>query len=278
VVELSVRNLKDGGFSQPLREFDGKLNDLIQESAQYADGREGTRVNLNFIDLDNIKTAPGEVYILPTAVVSVSLSDSKNSMWGYFGTSLVKLMPEDEDIEQQKGKRMHLVMADGLDGRPSPENYKIYNKKAKESYNIAQSLGAQIAAAEKKLASVPETEKSVVSADIASLNDQLNALGIVHEKGLVPTAVWLVTELEGAVPTDASDTSGAIKSTRDVALELIIGKDRAAFNKAAIANPVIKKDVAFIKTITDKSFITSALQLGELAEVNGIFKAGPKAK
>lgn len=72
---------------------------------------------------------------------------------------------------------------------------------------------------------------------------------------------WKVYEVEGAVAS-----SEVAESAADRALSLLIGKTRADFNKAAYADPLIRKDVALQKAITDKSFINAQLQLGTVVE------------
>ncbi len=81
---------------------------------------------------------------------------------------------------------------------------------------------------------------------------------------------WSVIELEGA----AAPAEGvALQSAADRAKELLIGKTRADFNKAAYADPIIRKDTGLQRSITDKSFINSLVQLGKVHEdENGVFK------
>lgn len=79
---------------------------------------------------------------------------------------------------------------------------------------------------------------------------------------------WKVTELEGGATSGAS-----LPTAKDRAKELLIGKTRADFNKAAYADPLIRKDTALQRAITDKSFINSLVQLGEVVEdENGVFQ------
>ena len=76
---------------------------------------------------------------------------------------------------------------------------------------------------------------------------------------------WTVVRLEGAV-------AGKTVSATDRAKDLLIGKTKAEFNKAAYADPIIRKDVALQRAITDKTFINTLLQLGQVAEdENGVF-------
>jgi len=79
---------------------------------------------------------------------------------------------------------------------------------------------------------------------------------------------WHAKALEGATATGAS-----VPTAKDRAEELLIGKTRAEFNKAAYADPLIRKDTALQRAITDKSFINSLVQLGEIVEdENGVFQ------
>ena len=80
---------------------------------------------------------------------------------------------------------------------------------------------------------------------------------------------WHVFEAEGVTAR-----AEAVGSAKDRAKELLIGKTRAEFNKAAYADTLIRKDTALQRAITDKSFITSLIQLGEIEEdENGVFVA-----
>lgn len=79
---------------------------------------------------------------------------------------------------------------------------------------------------------------------------------------------WHVIGLEGATATGAT-----VPTAKDRAKELLIGKTRAEFNKAAYADPLIRKDTALQRAITDKSYINSLVQLGEIVEdENGTFQ------
>lgn len=79
---------------------------------------------------------------------------------------------------------------------------------------------------------------------------------------------WKVYELEGAAAAGVT-----LPTAKDRAKELLIGKTRAEFNKAAYADPLIRKDTGLQRSITDKSFINSLAQLGEIVEdENGVFQ------
>lgn len=80
---------------------------------------------------------------------------------------------------------------------------------------------------------------------------------------------WKVIELEGALAAGGV----ALPTAANRALELLIGKTRAEFNKAAYADPIIRKDTALQRAITDKSFINAQVQLGAVVEdENGVFQ------
>jgi len=75
-----------------------------------------------------------------------------------------------------------------------------------------------------------------------------------------------------AYSLDGAGAGVAIASAGDRAKEILDGKTRAEFNKAAYADPVIRKDTDLQRAITDKSFIASLIQLKEFTEdENGTF-------
>lgn len=212
---VSVRNLVDTDFGTPLRKFYGVLANYMTEPAT---GYEGTRVNLNFSDVEVLQAI--EPYNFPTAIINIGLSNKKKSKWGYFGTSLGKLIPTTEDIKNQMGRRMGLIFCDGQEGRPEPKP--IWNRDRGEE---------------------------------------------------VLNPVWEVFEVAGVV------AGAGAKSAIEKAKELLDGKTRADFNKAAYADPIIRADDKFQRTITDKSFINSMVQIGEFTEDGeGVFHSTTKAE
>lgn len=75
------------------------------------------------------------------------------------------------------------------------------------------------------------------------------------------------------VALDGASGAVALQSAAEVARQLIIGKTRAEFNKAAYADPVIRKDSELQRAITNKSFITGLVTAGEIVEdENGVFQ------
>ena len=214
---VSVRGLVDSDFDMPLRKFDGIFDGY---ETMPATGYSGTRVDLNFKDIDNVVAV--SPYNFPTAVINLGLSNKNKSKWGYLANSLAALLPPDEDIKDCKGRRLSLVFCDGQDGRPEPKP--IWSK----------------------------------DADPAEFPDKM-----------VPTPVWIVTEVEGGAV--AGEVSG--ETAAEWAEQNLIGKTRAEFNKWAFADPKIRKAIALQRSISDKSFINSLLQLGRVVEdENGVFQ------
>jgi len=126
-VPVSVRNLQDG-FYELLRRFTATFDGYEPEPAK---GYEGTRINLNFKDMEVTESI--EPFNLPTYTINIGQSNKKESRWGYFGSSLAKFLNETDDIDDAIGKRIGLVYCDGKDGRPDPRP--IWNRDAdKEKY------------------------------------------------------------------------------------------------------------------------------------------------
>ena len=220
---VSVRGLKDSDFDNPLRKFKG--NFAGYETAP-ATGYEGTRVQLNFNEIEVLETT--EPYNFPITTVNVGQSNKHKSRWGYLADSLAALLADDEDIKDAIGRQMTLVFCDNQDGRPAGKP--IWNKEA----------------------------------DPAEFPDKM-----------VPTAVWIVTEMEGANAGGSDASSSGAQSAADWAEENIIGKTRADFNKWFFADAKCRKDTALQRTVTDKSFLNGLTQLGRIVEnADGIFEVG----
>ena len=123
---VTVRGLVDSDFDNPLRKFTGTFAGYTTAPAT---GYEGTRVELNYKEIDNVVAV--SPYHFPTAVLNIGLSNKNKSKWGYFGNSLAAFLPDGEDIKDCEGKTMTLVLCDGQDGRPAPKP--IWNKDADPS-------------------------------------------------------------------------------------------------------------------------------------------------
>lgn len=152
-VKVTVRNLIDSDLGTPLRKFTGILDSKPTEDKQYGDASKGekvrttTYVHLNFKDVEPIDTT--EPYNFPTATITLGLSNRTKSKYGIFGKSTADILdmqyskeqltpgspqyikPDARaDIDTCIGKRMGLVMADGIDGRPTPP--KLFDGRANE--------------------------------------------------------------------------------------------------------------------------------------------------
>ena len=90
---------------------------------------------------------------------------------------------------------------------------------------------------------------------------------------MVPQAVWVVTAVEGSSAGPTGEAASGV-SAAEWAEQNLIGKTRADFNKWAFADPQVRKDTQLQRSITDKSFINSLLQLGRVTEDgDGVFTA-----
>jgi len=208
-VDIGAGQLQEG-FQHPLVEFKGTLQDYVPETVDQEGRKSRIRVNLQFGDVEAIRTR--EPYPFPIATLPINFSNQKNSGWGVFSESVAVLLSEDQDIKDCVGKMMHLDMEEGH----------VYG----QDRNTGEDLVGN---------------------------------------------PWKVVELEGVV---AGKAGVAIPTAKDRAKELLVGKTRAEFNKAAYADPIIRKDTSLQRAITDKSFITSLVQLGEVEEdENGVFRA-----
>ena len=112
---VTVRGLVDFEGT-PLRSFDGIFAEYERKKAENYDG---SRIDLNFNELDNVVSITP--YNFPTATINIGLSNKNKSRWGYFGNSLAAFLAGDEDIKDCVGKKMSLVFCDGEDGRPAPQ-------------------------------------------------------------------------------------------------------------------------------------------------------------
>lgn len=72
--------------------------------------------------------------------------------------------------------------------------------------------------------------------------------------------VWRVFEVEGTVAGASTTTS------TDQAKNLLDGRSLAEFNKLAFADPIVRKDTALVKSITNKSFVKGLVDSGEFVK------------
>lgn len=104
--KITTRGLTGGGT--PLREFDGILDSVARDNLGFGGKARGV---LNFKDVENVTAI--EPYPYPVAQIPVPLSNRKNSTWGILAESFNDLIPDEEDIQDQYGKRMHMKMEVG---------------------------------------------------------------------------------------------------------------------------------------------------------------------
>lgn len=221
------------GFETPVRSFDGIFGEY---GSKGAGNFGGSIVSVSFKEIDNVVAI--SPYNLVTVTLEMWLNNKHKSEWGYFGDSLAELILPDEDIKDCIERRMSLVFCDGKDDRPAPKP--IWRKEP--------------------------------PADLLEK----------YPDKMIPTAVWIVTAVEGvgAGPTGLAEGVSAA----DWAEQNLTGSatgpgaskgpmTRADFNKWAFADPQVRKDTSLQRSITDKSFINSLLQLERVVEDgDGVFQ------
>ena len=102
---------------------------------------------------------------------------------------------------------------------------------------------------------------------VPNVDGEGNALNEEERPNVIRSA-WEVFEVEGSV------AGAAAMSPEDKLKEILNGKNRADFNKAAMTDPLIKtQGQAFIKEhIISKAFVTKVIESGEFTEdENGVF-------
>lgn len=259
--QVSLRGLVDSDFDSPLRAFKGNF---VGWETEPATGYDGTRVKLNFSDLDEVVAIMP--FNFPTFTINMSWKPNSKfkSRFGYYADSLAAFLAPEEDIKDCKDRVMSLVLCDGLESRPAPKP--IWNRDADTLAKRAVALDSAIAA-----------EKDVDT--LANLQAERANMDEVFVGGMVPTAVWVVVGVDGATAS-AGGTGGQVvtaapsASTADHAAANLIGKDRKTFNAWAFADPLVRKDTGLQRAITDKSFINDLIQLGKVKEdENGVFQA-----
>lgn len=105
VDQVTSRGLKESFQRIPLRRFKGKLVDYTLDPIPNS---QKMRVHLNFADVSVIEST--EPYQFPIAIIPITYSDKKNSLWGIFSTSLLQFLMDEEDIKDAKGRFLELVL------------------------------------------------------------------------------------------------------------------------------------------------------------------------
>lgn len=222
----SARNLTEGfgrGPGTPLRDFQGTLNSIVQETVTPDQGKPFQQAHFNFTDLTVFASV--EPYPHPVATIKMKVTGSKNSPWGIFSATLCDLMTEGEDLGDQIGGVHRWVWIEGRDAE---------GKVAK---------GHDLGFKDKNWKPAEDEEGKVVQSE----SDRPN----------VVSDAWEVMELNGAVRGQQA------VSAKDRAIALLDGQTKAQFNKATMTDTLIKGDDEFRATILDGKFIASVLDSGE---------------
>ena len=106
----SFRGLEDGYRAIPVTHFKGRLESFNTEMrTNITPAKE--YVNLLFTELDIIETS--ESYVFPILQLSFPRSKRKQSGWGVFAESGIKLLTENEDFPDLVGKYLECKLTPG---------------------------------------------------------------------------------------------------------------------------------------------------------------------
>lgn len=106
---VKTRGLQEGNARTPLEEFTGRLVAVVprMEATNFG-GIGGQRLNIDLKYDDVVVIKATEPYPFETAEITIRYSDSKNSGWGDFASTLVKFIPESMEIWDCPGTTMHM--------------------------------------------------------------------------------------------------------------------------------------------------------------------------
>lgn len=216
------RNLKtSSGGGLPIEEFVGDCKSW----GVAPDNFQNMSLNMSF---ENIEVHQSDTpWPYPECVISIKLSDVKNSGWGKFGESLALVLNvdiNDIDIDKLSGQRCHLVRHKGV-------HYGTNRTTKEEILGNAWELVAFIPPGGAPTWKLPG-------------NDVAGA----------------VTASAPTVPATAPDGS----TPYDVAMKHLHGKSLLDFHQAAFNDPVVKTDQTLVNKILDKSFIDEAVAAGKV--------------
>lgn len=136
IPEPSIRGLEEGSSLGPLRKIYGTLAGVSTTSKVY-EGQTRYQTVLNLSELEVIQSI--EPWHMPIYQVVFGASNRVTSRWGLFAKSLTAIIdaqyskeqldpqnaafvPADKrpNLKQLEGKKIGLVITDGLEGRPQP--------------------------------------------------------------------------------------------------------------------------------------------------------------
>ena len=208
----SVRNLVDSDYGTPLRKFTGVLDKMPTEPAT---GYLGTRVNLNFREVEVLQAI--EPYNFPIATINLGLSNRKKSKWGVISISFTDIVDQ-QYTETQKDPS-------------SPEFIPAKDRQDWKDF-FGKRLGFVVADGE---------DGRPPKHDLFDGRAKDEA----HPKGQdVPTAVWVVYSVEGV-----GVAGGEGITPTDKAMQLLDGKTLSEFNKAAMADELVRSDTDLLTAI-----------------------------
>ena len=129
-------------------EFEGILDRYETREVTSDAWGESTRVDMYFKDVDVIQAT--EPYNFPIAKISIKYSDKENSVWGIFAESLTEAMPEDKELDDCIGHKMHLVKTPGHEFGRDKETKELIIRECWECMSVdgyqAAAAGAPVSA------------------------------------------------------------------------------------------------------------------------------------
>mgnify|MGYP001569090839 CR=1 FL=1 len=107
---IKFRGLKESGFTDPVREFKGKLTGFDVVEAEFQGVKQGrNNIVLHFAEVEPIVSDPPWPY--PVKDITIGYSESKRSRWGIFAESGLKFLSAQEEFSNLIGRRLHLKIA-----------------------------------------------------------------------------------------------------------------------------------------------------------------------
>jgi len=208
--KITTRNLIDADIG-PLRRFTGLLDSFTTEPQTFGEGVSARQSTRITLNFSDLEVLETiEPYHFPIFTVSMTMSNRKKSRWGVYGESLNSILDSQYTEEQLNPT--------------SPEYIK-----PQERMDISDCLKKRM---------------GLVMADGEAGRPESPMLFDGRTNADRPTPTWMVYEVEGV------GVAGGGVSARDIAESLLNGRTLADFNKAALANPIIRNDTALLQAIS----------------------------
>jgi hypothetical protein len=202
----------------------------------------------------------------PQLVLSIKYSDSENSGWGLFAQSVARAL----NISLQDVAPMMLVQHQYHLVRHDDHLFftnRTTGEEARGTYWEMLALVADGAAVVPWVSpnSAPAAAAPTQPVAVAPVPVPVPAVVAAPQPIMAPALVAPVTAVPAQVATPAVvPTPG--KSPTEWALELIHGKDMAAFFQVALPDELIRSDASLLDSIFNQTFVQAKLATGELTQ------------